>query len=122
MKYVLGFLFSLNMAACADYKCTISKVTVSFYRENRSLDSVIIKDKQEIEIIEKYLAGKTEIADKFPAKYYLGINYSNGEYVEYLGNGQGLRDKKTYINPNKNIQNSYLKIINAKIPAYLQQK
>lgn len=121
MKYIIAlFFYFLCLTACTNN--TIGKATLSYFKDDRSLDSIVIKDKLELKIINKFLSTLTPFGDKLPVKYFLKIEFKNGTTQEFSGNSYFLRDKGTYYNRDTIIRKDFLKVINSKLPSYLQQK
>jgi hypothetical protein len=121
MKQIIFIVFTCLFGFISCKINTINKTTLSFYNKDKSLESVEIINKVELSVIEKFLLTKTAFADKLPVKYFLKIEYSNGKTEEYSCNGYFLKDTQTYTNLNPNIKESFLEVINSKLPSDLQQ-
>jgi hypothetical protein len=82
LAFVSLVIFLLALASCNKNKINIKRVVISFYNENNTLDSFVFKDKYEIKIINDFISTKIEVPKKFPVRYFLRIEYRDGEFYE----------------------------------------
>jgi len=121
MKKTLPFIIcSLSLVACRN--ANIVKVSLAFTGADGTFNTVAIDSRDEIEIVENSTKGMVRFGDKFPAKYYLTIEYKDNKTANFMGNGPSLKNSATYIIKDPVLQQRYLNLINSKLPSYLQQK
>ncbi len=116
---VITACFLLFLCSCNNSK--IDKAKISFYNETGVLDSVIINNTEDLEVIQEYLSVKEIYNDKMSRIYFLEIQNSNGSKEEFSCNGHVLNGSKKYFNPDTFLQRKYLKVINSYLPIFLQQ-